>query len=169
MSNLTSTPEHASNVVHLATRAPERLVGVGFRCWMQGLTGADIASWEDAFAAYSATLGPDRAKDLLIDLSQFVRAVSTSAEREITVQPPGCAGFCRDECLAISIIAACQHGRRDALCKSAAALLGSAAIGDALIGAQSFAERLQAADQRLSAESVCPAVCALHVNRSRIS
>lgn len=168
MSNLPPQIPHATNVVQLATRAPERLVGVGFRCWMQGLTGADIGCWEDAFTAYSQTLGSDRAKDLLIDLSLFVRAVSTSAERPISVQPSGCAGFCRDECLAISIIAACQHGRRDALCASACALIGCDAIGDAVIGAQTFAERLAVANQWLAADSVCPAVCALRVGQKRL-
>lgn len=160
--------QQASNVVPLAARAPERLVGVGFRCWLQGFTTGDIGCWEEAFNTFSATLGTERAKALLLDLSPFVRAVSATTERNIQVQAPGCPGFCRDECLAISIIAACQHDCRDALAASAAALIGSDAIGDTLNGAQTFACGLKSANQWLAAESVCPAMCALRASRNRL-
>lgn len=157
-----------SNVIVLSTRAPERLVGVGFRCWLQGFTTGDIGCWEEAWNTFSTTLGNDRARALLIDLSQFVRAVSATSERSIHVQAPGCSGFCRDECLAISIIAACQHDCRDALRASASALIGSDAIGDTLSGAQTFACGLKSANQWLAADSVCPATYALRIGRSRL-
>lgn len=158
----------SSNIIALQTRAPERLVGVGFRCWLKGFTTGDIGCWEEAFSTFSGTLGHDSAKMLLLDLSQFVRAVSATSERSIQVQAPGCSGFCRDECLAISIIAACQHQAREALRSSTSALLGSDDIGDALNGAQTFACGLKSANQLLSAESICPATCALRVGNRRL-
>ena len=157
-----------ANVIPLAVRAPERLVGVGFRCWLTGFTTGDIGCWEEAWTIFSGTLGNDKAKSLLIDLSQFVKAVATSSERDIRVQSPGCSGFCRDECLAISMIAACQHGAKSSLCASASALVGSDTIGDVLNGAQTFACGLKSSNQLLSADSVCPATCALRVNRNRL-
>jgi hypothetical protein len=157
-----------SNVIPLHARAPERLVGIGFRCWLTGFTTGDIGCWEDAWNAFSTTLGNDKAKALLLDLSQFVRAVSATAERDIQVQAPGCCGFCRDECLAISIIAACQHGAHHALAASTSALIGTDAIGDALNGAQTFACGLKSANQVLSPDSVCPATCALRIGRNRL-
>jgi hypothetical protein len=160
--------DRSSNVVTLDARVPERLVGVGFRCWLTGFTTGDIACWEEAWNAFSTTLGTERAKSLLLDLSQFVRAVSATSERNIEVQRLACSGFCRDECLAISIIAACQHGARDALASSAAALIGSDAIGDTLANAQTFACGMRSADQLLSAESVCPATCASRISRRRL-
>ena len=156
------------NVVPLAARAPERLVGIGFRSWLTGFTTGDVHCWEDAWNAFSCTLGNDCAKTLLLDLSQFVRAVTASAHRDIQVQIPGCRGFCRDECLAISIIAACQHNVRSSLTASAAALIGSDDIGDTLNGAQTFACGLRSANQFLSADSVCPATCALRIGRNRL-
>jgi hypothetical protein len=161
-------PLATSNVFPLHARAPERLVGIGFRCWLTGFTTGDVGCWEDAWNAFSSTLGNERAKALLIDLSQFVRAVSASAKRDIQVQAPGACGFCRDECLAISIIAACQHGAHQSLAASTCALIGSDAIGDALNGAQSFACGLKSANQVLSADSVCPATCALRIGRNRL-
>lgn len=163
-----STKASATNVIPLQARAPERLVGVGFRCWLTGFTTGEIGSWEEAWNTFSSTLGNDRAKTLLLDLSQFVRAVSASSERSIHVQAPGCSGFCRDECLAISMIAACQHNARDALRASTTALIGCDDIGDALNGAQTFAVGLRAANQILSADSVCPATCALRVGKARM-
>jgi hypothetical protein len=164
----TATRSMPSNVVPLVARAPERLVGVGFRCWLTGFTTGDIGCWEEAWNTFSATLGNDRAKALLVDLSQFVRAVAANTERDIQVQSPGCGGFCRDECLAISMIAACQHGATTSLCASASALVGSDTIGDVLNGAQTFACGLRANNQLLSLDSVCPATCALRVNRNRL-
>lgn len=158
----------ANNVIPLPVAAPERLVGVGFRCWLSGLTTGDISAWAEAWNTYEQALGRARAKEALVDLSHFVRAVSVSSEREIEVYPAGCRGFCRDECLAISIIAACQHDVRPALTSCAAALIGSNAIGDTLSGAQIFAASLTAAKQVLSPGSVCPATCALRAARPRL-
>ena len=151
----------SAKILPLPARAPERLVGVGFRCWLAGLSTGDIRCWEEAWNTFSGTLGPDNAKSLLIDLSKFVRAVKASANRDIEILPPGCRGFCRDECLAISIIAASQHGAHPALAASAEALIGCEEIGDAINGAQTLAGSLSRAKQMLSPESICPATCAL--------
>ena len=167
--DISSTPASVSNnVIALASRAPERLVGVGFRCWLRGFTTGDIGCWEEAWQAYSNSLGPQQAKALLIDLSQFVKAVAAASERDIHLQAPGCSGFCRDECLAISMIAASQHGQTTSFCASAAALIGSDSIGDVLNGAQAFACGLKCNNQLLSLDSVCPAACALKVNRKHL-
>lgn len=162
-----STTAVRSNVLPLPVRAPERLVGVGFRCWLAGLSTGDIKCWEEAWNTFSGLLGPDQAKALLLDLSKFVRAVKANAQRDIEVSPSGCRSFCRDECLAISIIAACQHDARKALTDSAAALIGSEDIGDTLNGAQALAAALSNANQMLCQESVCPATCALRARRRR--
>jgi hypothetical protein len=162
------TSDTVAKIVPLPAKAPERLVGVGFRCWLAGLATGDIKCWEDAWNSFSGMLGPEQAKALLLDLSKFVRAVKANAQRNIEVSPTGCRSFCRDECLAISIIAACQHNERQALTASAAALIGSDDIGDTLNGAQALAAALRQANQMLCPESVCPATCALRAQRRRL-
>lgn len=164
----TTSATPSAKVVPLSAKAPERLVGVGFRCWLAGLSTGDIKCWEDAWNSFSGILGPEHAKALLLDLSKFVRAVKANAQRDIEISPSGCRGFCRDECLAISIIAACQHDERQALTASAAALIGSDDIGDTLNGAQALAAALSKANQLLCPESVCPATCALRTQRRRL-
>ena len=166
-SNAALARQSEAKVLPLPARAPERLVGVGFRCWLAGLSTGDIECWEEAWNTFSGMLGPERAKTLLIDLSKFVRAVKANAQRDIEVSPSGCRSFCRDECLAISIIAACQHDERKALTSSAAALIGSEDIGDTLNGAQALAIALKQANQLLGEESICPATCALRAKRRR--
>ena len=166
--SLPSSPSAATaKIIPLPNRAPERLVGVGFRCWLAGLSTGDIGCWEEAWNTYSDALGPAQAKDLLIELSHFVRAVKANTHRDIEISPATCRAFCRDECLAISIIAACQHDARPALTACAAALIGSGDIGDTLNGAQTFASGLRQANQVLSADSVCPATCSLRVQLRR--
>lgn len=149
----------------LPAHAPERLVGVGFRCWLNGLSTGEIENWTDAWNTYESVLGADHAKALLMDLSVFVRAVSAGSRREINVMERGCSGFCQDECLAISIIAASQHGAHTSLAETARTLLGSDDIGDTIMGAERLAGGLTHRRQKLSAHSICPATCALQMMR----
>jgi hypothetical protein len=158
-----------AKVMPFPGRAPERLVGVGFRCWLTGFDTGDVSAWEEAWTTYQAALGHDAAKPLLLSLSQFVRGVKANCCRDIEVYPLECRGFCRDECLAISLIAASQHDRRPELRTCAAALTGSDDIGDALLGAQQFAAGLREAQQILSPSSICPADCPLWQPRKKLS
>ena len=134
--------------------APERLVGVGFRCWLSGFQTSDIGCWEVAWHEISNAVGPRAAKPLMTELACWVRAVQDSAERRIEVFPAQCRRFCRDECLAISMVAACQHSACPAFRACAVALLGSDEIDEVIEGADGFARRLKEADQVLSPGSV---------------
>jgi hypothetical protein len=134
--------------------APERLVGVGFRCWLAGFQTSDIGCWEVAWEEMSRAVGARAAKPLMTELACWVRAVQDAAERKIEVYPAQCRLFCRDECLAISMVAACQHSACPAFRACAVALLGSNEIDEAIEGADGFARRLKEADQVLSPGSV---------------
>src|SRR4029078_12185618 len=114
-----------AKIVPLPARAPERLVGVGFRCWLAGLSTGDIKCWEDAWNTFSGMLGPEHAKALLLDLSKFVRAVKAATHLYMEVSPAVCRSFCRDEGLATSNLAAYQPNERQSLTASASALIGS--------------------------------------------
>jgi hypothetical protein len=134
--------------------APERLVGVGFRCWLSGYQTSDIGCWEVAWHEYTRAVGPHAAKPLMTELAWWVRAVQDSAERRIELYPTQHRQFCRDECLAISMVAACQHSACPAFRACAVALLGSDEIDEAVEGAEEFALRLREADQLLSPGAV---------------
>jgi hypothetical protein len=132
----------------------EWLVGTGFRCWLAGYDTGNIACWESGWNEYARALGPERARRAVTELACWVRAVRASASRRIEYSPVGCPGFCADECLAISLIAASQHQRCPAMRACALALTGSDAIDPVLNAANGFADALQDADQRLSPEGV---------------
>lgn len=148
-------------------RAPEHLVGIGFRCWLAGYETGEIACWEQAWTAYADALGPVDAKRALGDLSCWVRAVKGHAQRRIETFPPGCKGFCRDECVAISMIASCQHNACPALRACAFALLGCPMIDEVIEGAESFAATLRSVSQVLSPASIC-AVAHLPLSQSQM-
>lgn len=140
---------------------PERLVGLGFRYWMLGRTTGDIACWERAWSLYSGVFGAIGAKAAVGTLSRWVAAVSSSARREIEVFPQACGGFCRDECVAISMIAACQHQTCPALRACAFALVESAMIDDVVERAQSFADTMASLDHVLSPGSIIAAAATM--------
>lgn len=136
------------------TGTPERLVGLGFRCWMSGYQTGDIGCWEEAWNVYAATLGAKSARVAMSELSCWVRKIRHVAGRDIGTFPTGCRSFCRDECVAISMVAASQHKVCPALRACAFALLGSQMIDDVMAETDSFALTLAALDQRLEPASI---------------
>jgi hypothetical protein len=141
----------------IAALQAERLVGVGFRCWMTGLDTGDIDSWHSAFTEFAGCVGVDNAKTLMPGLSNWVKAVRGAAQRPIEIAPRGCNRFCRDECLAIAMVAACQHSACPALKACAFTLIGSSNVAGALGAAEEFACGLRRVDQILSPGSICNA------------
>lgn len=142
----------------------EWLVGVGFRCWLAGYDTGDITCWETGWNAYSRSLGPSRAKRAVTELACWVRAVRASAARKIEYHPFGCPGFCRDEYMAISLIAASQHHRCPAMRACALALTGSSLVEPVIDAANAFADALQEADQFLSPEAVAALAASAEVS-----
>jgi len=132
----------------------EWLVGVGFRCWLAGYDTGDIGCWEKGWNEYNRVLGASRAKRAVTELACWVRAVRSSASRKIQYYPLARSGFCNDECMAISLIAASQHHRCPAMQACALALTGSDLVEPVIDAANAFADALQEADQRLSPEAV---------------
>ena len=131
-------------------RGAERLIGLGFRYWVAGYKSGDIDRWEEAWRIYAKALGPNAARTAVSELSAWVRAVSAAARREIEVCSGDCAGFCRDECLAVSMIAACQHNTCPAMRACAFALIESSLIDEVVHHAQSCAVTMRGLDQVLS-------------------
>jgi len=149
---------------------PERLVGIGFRGWLSGYQYEDIACWEKVWNTYAVALGPRAAKGALSELSAWIREVRCLACRKIEIYPPGCKYFCRDEHLAMSLIAACQHDRCPALRACAFALLGTSKIDVMLYEARNFAEQLASCNQLMSPSAICnnaEITASIPFNRSR--
>lgn len=128
----------------------ERLVGLGFRHWMLGATTGDIAHWERAWSLYSGVCGVAGGRIAVDALSQWVKSVGQSARRPITVACDRPGTFCRDECLAISMIAACQHQTCPAMRACAFALIEDSGIDAVVDHAQAFADTLSALEQTLT-------------------
>jgi hypothetical protein len=128
---------------------PERLVGFGFRLWLNGFRTGDISSWEQAWCAYASTIGATAAKSAVGELSSWVRAINCYAQRELETASGASDWFCRDERVAIAMIAACQHNACPAMRACAFALLGCSMIDEVVEGAESFACTLRRAHQIL--------------------
>lgn len=150
----------ATQLGFVALSGAERLVGVGFRCWLAGYDSGDISCWEKGWNEYAHALGAERAKRAVTELACWVRAVRASASRKIEYCPVGCQGFCADECMAISLIAASQHHRCPAMRACALALTGSDLVDPVIDAANAFADALHDADQRLSPEAVAALMAA---------
>ena len=138
-------------------KRPERLVGLGFRCWLAGYETHDVNCWETGWNTFASELGPADAKTAITELSCWVRQLHQTACRQISYFPYGCKGFCQDECMAISMIAASQHSACPAMRACAFALLNSNNIDSVVDSATNFGNALRDAGQVLSDQSICNA------------
>ncbi|HXF53974.1 MAG TPA: hypothetical protein VNK52_07610 [Hyphomicrobiaceae bacterium] len=136
---------------------PERVVGLGFRYWMLGLNTGNIRCWEKAWSLYSGLFGAASARVAVGELASWVGALNTASCRNIAVLPETCPSFCRDECIAIAMIAACQHHTCPAMRACAFALIESSMIDGVVCKAQTFADTLAALEHRLSSGSIVAA------------
>jgi len=137
---------------------PERLVALGFRYWKLGRDRGEIGCWERAFNLYSGHFGVAGARIAVTQLSLWVAAVDAAAHRSIEVFPEACGSFCRDECLAVSMIAACQHQTCPAMRACAFALAQSMRLEAVTETAQDFADAMLGLDQVLSPGSIVTAL-----------
>lgn len=140
-----------------ALPGPERLVGLGFRYWMLGRKSGEIRCWEKAWTLYSGMFGTIGARAAVGSLSTWVGVLGMTTRRDIEVCPEGCSRFCRDECVAISMIAACQHHTCPAMRACAFALIESSMIDAVVDQAQDFADTMAGLDQMLSPASIVAA------------
>lgn len=132
-------------------RLPERLVLEGFRRWMAGYDTGDIQCWELAWNLYAKTLGPRPARAAMAELSCWVREIRATTARPVCLFPYGCGRMCRDECMAMSMVASVQHNDEAALKSAAFQLLGGQRIGPAIEAARSFGAVLESLGQHLIA------------------
>ena len=135
-------------------RIPEMLVGVGFRCWVAGYDTGDIGCWETAWNIYATTLGPLEAKPAVAELAYWARSLCEAAQRDLDYYPVGCRGYCRDECMAISLVAAAQHDRCPAMRACAFALLGNEDLDPIVSATAAFGSVMRSSGQLLSVDSV---------------
>jgi hypothetical protein len=133
---------------------PERLVGLGFRYWMLGRQTGDIGCWERTWNLYSGVFGLCGARLAVGTLSCWVGTLGGAAHRRIEVGSIGCPQFCRDECLAVSMIAACQTNTCPAMRACAFALVETSMIDRVVGEAQAFADTMSGLEQRLSPASI---------------
>lgn len=136
----------------LLDRPAERLVVVGFRCWMAGYEYGSIECWEVAWNEYAGDLGAARARRAFGDLQYWIRATRDASQRTIACFPHCCRCVCRDECMALSVIAALQMGDARLARTAAHHLTGARQTHeiDAMLEAgAAFAAALIEADRRL--------------------
>lgn len=143
----------------------ERLVGLGFRNWMLGYQTGDISCWEAGWNLYAQELGVEKAKSSITELACWARSIHSGTARQIEVYPRACAGFCQDECMAISMVAACQNDACPALKACAFALIGDGALDDVVDNAERFADSLGTNGIILSPGSITNAVASVEATR----
>ena len=102
----------------------------------------DDACCRSALHLYAADIGEEAAKTIMPELCVWVHAIHAAAAREIEIYPQACAGFCRDECLAISMIAACQCDNASSVRACAFALTGIGTVDEVVETAGRFGRAL---------------------------
>lgn len=135
-----------------------QMVGRSFRCGMLARRGNPAIAWSYAWQEIAGVTGAGHVDQIFIALGAFVDSVEAAAARRIEVLPKGCPGLCRDECLAVSIIAASQLGACPALKACVFALIDSGNVEPCIQSAGLFSAALSEAGQTLPPDVVCNAL-----------
>jgi hypothetical protein len=162
---MTVDPRHTAPDIGVRLAAPEQIVALGFRYWVLGRRIGCIDPWQDAWALYTQAFGLCGARRALRGLSTWVDTLCTTTTRGIDVAPAACPSFCRDECLAVAMIAACQTEVCPAMRACAFALIESSLIDRVVDDAHTFASTLMDLDHRVSAP---PSALVLRTDRPRV-
>ena len=132
----------------------DRLIGIGLRSWLSGADTGDISCWQKGWERYAEALGAERAKTVFMELGCLARLIQSNSGRKIEFESFDCPDFCRDECLAVAMIAASQHDQCPALESCARALSGKSGMTAIMTGATQLARTLQNADILLGRDLV---------------
>ncbi len=144
-----------------------QMVGRSFRCGMLARREASGLSWSYAWQEIAGVAGASQADDLVMALEKFVESVDRAAARHIEVLPKGCPGLCRDECLAVSVIAASQLGACPALKSCVYALIDCGNVETCIQTATSFSAALRHAGQTLPRDAICNALALMPAQSGR--
>lgn len=137
-------PRHDADDGCYFDRPPERLVLEGYRRWLAGFESGSVTPWEMTQTLYEDLLGAAEGRRVVAELAHFVRTLRRCAACPLKSFPFNAHHVCRDECLALGLIAALQHDDRDAArtCLSAMACPAlSASVAEAAV---SYADALAA-------------------------
>lgn len=130
-------------------RRPEKLVLEGFRYWTNGYETGSVTPWELAWKLYSIELGATLGRQLLAELSHFVRVARQCANCPLRTFPYGAHHLCRDECIALGLVAGFQHDEKEAVEACLEALTCGLRSGEVGEAAGEFAGSLADAGQKL--------------------
>lgn len=141
----------------------EALVGAGFRSWLRGYQSGDLTSWQRCWDLYCCELTCN-AQDAVTDLANWVNTVRCCGLRDIELLPEDCRAFGRDECLAVTLVAASEHRHCPAMRLCANLLLGTDNIEPALTTAYRFSRTLARGGICFAPEPVAPDAAARMVH-----
>lgn len=133
---------------------PERMVGMGFRCWMRGMQCRDVRYFDACSQRYIQFFGLKDGVVLSTKLGNWVNALERYRQRQLRIQKMGDAGFSYDEVVAISMIAACQHSECPALKACIYAMTAASELDLPTRAAEDFANGLIDAGQILKPYSI---------------
>lgn len=145
---------------------PERLVGLGFRCWVRGVQTNDSRFFDVCSRQYVQAFGLKDGLVLSTKLGSWVNALDKISRRPIKIEKIDRHGFSADEVMAISMIAACQHSECPALQACVYAMTEAADIQYPQRAAQDFADGLVDVGQILLPHSIAQPLNHLAQNNS---
>lgn len=130
---------------------PERVVINGCRNAMAGYDHGDPSCWDLFWSDLVLECGTEPACEISGVLQNFVRQLRSHCLRPLTFFPRACRWACADECLALSLLSACQNAdaAAQAYCLDALQADPNTGRSDVAFAAQMLAKRLHHAQLAL--------------------
>lgn len=146
--------DHGGPMERGETFMAERMVGLGFRCWVRGMQTGDTRFFDVCSRQYISRYGVKDGLVLSTKLGTWVNSLEKMRARPLKIFEVSAPGFSYDEVVAISMIAACQHAECPALRACIYAITEASEIDMPQFAAQDFADGLIDAGQILRPECI---------------
>jgi hypothetical protein len=130
-------------------RAPERLVVEGLRRWMMGGEAGSIANWSRAAEFFVDELGAVDGRRLFLAFVRWLDTLDAFMDRPAMTSPIECPRLCRDECMALAMIAAAQYADCDGVMTASSRLVSPEGLAPAVEASSCFAAALAGAGHHL--------------------
>jgi hypothetical protein len=136
--------ETESQIVAVHAEAPaERLFFGQYRLWMAAHSSRDPLYLDYAFKALLNFVACDAAKELFCEFSWFTGTLTEQTRRPIGWRLSRCRCLCRDEFLALCLVAASQRNDLAGQHAAASGLLGTEYVTPLLTASGSLAQALE--------------------------
>lgn len=143
------THRRCGSVCRYLDRRAERLVVEAFRRWKMGGESGSCGNFDRTAEFFIDELGPAEGRRLFLAFLRWLGTIDGFREGPALASPVECPRLCRDECMALAMVAAAQAADREGVEAATGRLVEPEGLAPAVAAAEHFAAALASGGHHL--------------------